>query len=78
MPVFGECRLTEQCGLGHVKDWCLLQDCHQRPPRSRQLHLFQQADTGSPNEYATLPKEFAPGFLDLVTGWITEHAQAGG
>jgi hypothetical protein len=41
-------------------------------------HLFQQADTGSPNEYATLPKEFAPGFLDLVTGWITEHAQAGG
>jgi len=33
-------------------------------------HLFQAATTGSPNEYATLKKEFVPGFLDLITGWI--------
>jgi pimeloyl-ACP methyl ester carboxylesterase len=35
-------------------------------------HLFQLAETGSPNEYATLPKEFVPGFLDTVKNWITE------
>jgi uncharacterized protein len=33
-------------------------------------HLFQAAGTGSPNEYATLPKEFLPGFLDTLRGWI--------
>jgi hypothetical protein len=33
-------------------------------------HLFQAAATGSPNEYASLKKEFVPGFLDLITGWI--------
>jgi len=37
-------------------------------------HLFQEAITGSPNEYATLKKEFAPGFLDLMTRWILKHA----
>src|SRR6185436_8613003 len=26
-------------------------------------HLFQEAATGSPNEYPQLPKEFVPGFL---------------
>ena len=33
-------------------------------------HLFQEATTGSPTEYATLPKEFVPGFLELMTEWI--------
>lgn len=33
-------------------------------------HLFQEAGTGSPNEYAQLPKEFVPGFLDDITEWI--------
>jgi hypothetical protein len=37
-------------------------------------HLFQEAVTGSPNEYGTLKKEFAPGFLDLMTRWILKHA----
>jgi pimeloyl-ACP methyl ester carboxylesterase len=37
-------------------------------------HLFQEAVTGSPNEYATLKKEFVPGFLDLMTRWILKHA----
>ncbi len=33
-------------------------------------HLFQPAKTGSPTEYATLPKEFVPGFLDTISEWI--------
>lgn len=33
-------------------------------------HLFQEAGTGSPNEYGQLPKEFVPGFLDDITEWI--------
>lgn len=33
-------------------------------------HLFQEAGTGSPNEYTQLPKEFVPGFLDEITEWI--------
>jgi pimeloyl-ACP methyl ester carboxylesterase len=36
-------------------------------------HLFQSAVSGSPNEYTTLPKEFVPGFLDIMTGWIIER-----
>ncbi|MHB0878272.1 MAG: alpha/beta hydrolase family protein [Anaerolineae bacterium] len=41
-------------------------------------HLFQMADTGSPDEYASLPKEFVPGFLDVIAGWILEHEQTAG
>ncbi len=33
-------------------------------------HLFITATTGSPSEYASLPKEFVPEFLPLVTDWI--------
>lgn len=33
-------------------------------------HLFQEAVTGSPTEYATLKKEFAPGFLEAIKGWL--------
>jgi pimeloyl-ACP methyl ester carboxylesterase len=33
-------------------------------------HLYQEANTGGVNEYAILKKEFVPGFLDLVGGWI--------
>lgn len=36
-------------------------------------HLFQSATTGSPNEYAKLPKEFVPGFLDEMKDWISER-----
>lgn len=36
-------------------------------------HLFQSANTGSPSEYGSLPKEFVPGFLDTMTGWILER-----
>jgi pimeloyl-ACP methyl ester carboxylesterase len=38
-------------------------------------HLFQAANTGSPSEYATLPKEFAPGVLDTIVEWVTERVQ---
>jgi pimeloyl-ACP methyl ester carboxylesterase len=33
-------------------------------------HLFQQATTGSPAEYATLDKAFVPELLPLVTDWV--------
>ena len=36
-------------------------------------HLFQQAVSGSVTEYPTLPKEFAPGFLERITSWISER-----
>jgi pimeloyl-ACP methyl ester carboxylesterase len=36
-------------------------------------HLFQKAITGNPSEYATLPMEFVPGFLDAIKDWITER-----
>lgn len=36
-------------------------------------HLFQMSETGSPAEYATLGKKFAPGLLETITGWIKER-----
>lgn len=33
-------------------------------------HLFQQAKTGSPDEYATLSAEFVPGFLETIGVWL--------
>jgi hypothetical protein len=33
-------------------------------------HLFLQAITGQPAEYATLPKVFVPALLDDIAGWI--------
>ncbi len=38
-------------------------------------HLFITATTGSPAEYATLPKEFVPEFLPLVTDWILKRVR---
>jgi uncharacterized protein len=38
-------------------------------------HLFQAADTGGPNEYATLPKEFAPGVVDTIVDWLIERVK---
>ncbi len=38
-------------------------------------HLFQQAVSGSVAEYSTLPKEFAPGFLERITSWISERTK---
>lgn len=38
-------------------------------------HLFLPATNGSPREYATIPKEFEPQFLDLMTTWILAHIQ---
>ena len=36
-------------------------------------HLFQEAGTGSPNEYATLEKKFINGFLDYISGWVLKR-----
>ncbi|MBP1635409.1 MAG: hypothetical protein H6Q10_1983 [Acidobacteria bacterium] len=36
----------------------------------RANHLYQEAVTGGPGEYATLKKEFVPGFSDTIAKWI--------
>jgi dienelactone hydrolase len=36
-------------------------------------HLFQEAVTGSPNEYGKLKKEFVGGFLEYILNWITKR-----
>ncbi|MBZ5639983.1 MAG: alpha/beta fold hydrolase [Acidobacteriia bacterium] len=36
-------------------------------------HLYQAARTGGVSEYAVLGKEFVPGFLDTISGWIRER-----
>jgi len=40
----------------------------------RANHLYQDSETGGVGEYATLKKEFVPGFLDLISTWIGEQA----
>ena len=35
-------------------------------------HLFQEAVTGSVNEYARLKREFAPDFVAILTEWLTD------
>ncbi len=35
-------------------------------------HLFQNAITGSPDEYANLDKSFSPGFTDTIIQWLDE------
>jgi hypothetical protein len=39
----------------------------------RANHLYQDAPTGAVAEYATLKKEFVPGFLDLLVSWIRQQ-----
>jgi len=39
----------------------------------RANHLFQEAKTGSPDEYGKLDKMFVMGFLEFISNWILEH-----
>lgn len=41
-------------------------------------HLFQEAVTGSPSEYAALPKRFIDGFVDLVVDWTVATTEEDG
>ena len=36
-------------------------------------HLFQEAETGSPTEYGTLPAEFTPDLLPTIIEWLQAH-----
>jgi uncharacterized protein len=38
-------------------------------------YLYQAAVTGGVSEYATLKKEFVPGFLDTISRWILERTR---
>ena len=40
---------------------------------ARANHLFQEASTGSVNEYAQLRPEFAPELLDALTAWFADQ-----
>jgi hypothetical protein len=33
-------------------------------------HLFQQADTGDPTEYGSLPAEFTPDLMPAILDWL--------
>lgn len=41
-------------------------------------HLFLKAVTGSMAEYATLPRDFAPGFLDAILSWLGRNSNGPG
>ena len=43
----------------------------------RANHLYQDAPTGAVAEYATLKKEFVPGFLDLLAMWMRQQTVPG-
>lgn len=38
-------------------------------------HLFQEAETGAPGEYARIEQTFAPVALETITDWILAHTQ---
>jgi pimeloyl-ACP methyl ester carboxylesterase len=38
-------------------------------------HLFIKARTGSMGEYATLSKDFAPGFLESISNWLCDKVE---
>lgn len=38
-------------------------------------HLFQDAETGSVQEYKTLPPEFIDGYLEYVTQWVKKSVE---
>ena len=38
-------------------------------------HLFQDATTGSVQEYAQLPPQLMPEFLSTVSDWLLAHVQ---
>jgi pimeloyl-ACP methyl ester carboxylesterase len=40
-------------------------------------HVFQSAITGHPSEYAKLPKEFIPGFLEFMSDWLLQRGNRG-
>lgn len=40
-------------------------------------HLFQTAETGSPNEYGQIEETFAPAALEMIGDWIAAHTKAG-
>ncbi len=40
-------------------------------------HLFQNATTGSPAEYAAIEETFAPAALDLITNWVLQTVGSG-
>jgi fermentation-respiration switch protein FrsA (DUF1100 family) len=39
-------------------------------------HLFQTAQTGSPNEYSKLEETISPAALEFIGNWILEHTQS--
>jgi len=41
-------------------------------------HLFQTAETGSPNEYAAIEETIAPEALELISQWISDVTADGG
>ncbi len=67
-PILNGNRMRTALELGKNKDYTV----HTFPKTN---HLFQRAETGSPMEYVSLAKEFAPGVLDTVSQWILKRVK---
>jgi len=79
LALFGELDLQVPPGLNRDRMEVILRQAGHRDfttavlPRAN--HLFIPATTGSPTEYSTLPKEFVPELLPLITEWIVERTR---
>lgn len=38
-------------------------------------HLFQECETGHPDEYAKIEQTFSPRAMDIISSWIKEHTE---
>ena len=38
-------------------------------------HLFQESETGLPNEYATIEQTFSPKVLEIMIEWIKQRTE---
>lgn len=59
-------RIAEALAAAPTEDWTVAE----LPGLN---HLFQTADTGSPQEYARIEQTFAPEALDRIAAWIAAH-----
>jgi hypothetical protein len=39
-------------------------------------HLFQDAQSGGPSEYAPLPAEFTPDLVPTIANWLQDHRRS--
>jgi pimeloyl-ACP methyl ester carboxylesterase len=72
--LFGELDTQVPAEINRVAIWDVLKqsgnDDYTLKMIPKANHMFQRANTGSPSEYMSLEKEFAPGILELMSDWL--------